>query len=267
MADAPPHGIDQGGDTYPDGDPDGKDPLVIAREMAGLGIALYSILVSSVSSTVTKDFFAVVSSLTGGQCLSLQDASLLPGQILSGVKENIDLETKMAVVSNRLQELTKAKGSTLTREEVETVSQSVTQSSEESAATRAIATEKLISTTDAKFDVAKRAANLAELKLAWHGSSLASSTLSHTAAAPEAISSRISRMVVAREARSTDPVVVECVRDGSKVRARVISDGYDQEKNLQFPKDIREVGKRFLVDQVVDAGTFYRVKGNITPMV
>ena len=49
----------------------------------------------------------------------------------------------------------------------------------------------------------------------------------------------------------------------SQVRAKVVSAGYDPAKNVQFPRDIRAAGKRFVVGTVVDAGSFYRVKGEI----
>ena len=48
-----------------------------------------------------------------------------------------------------------------------------------------------------------------------------------------------------------------------KVRAKVISEGYDSSKNCQYPRDIRVPGKKFWCDTVVDAGSFYRVKGEI----
>jgi len=40
ITDAPPHGIGEQGDDYWDGDPQGKDPLKIARAMARKGISL-----------------------------------------------------------------------------------------------------------------------------------------------------------------------------------------------------------------------------------
>lgn len=50
-----------------------------------------------------------------------------------------------------------------------------------------------------------------------------------------------------------------CVAEGEKIRARIVPSGYAK-KNVQFPSKIREVGKRFVVDMEVDAGTFYSVK-------
>ena len=64
-------------------------------------------------------------------------------------------------------------------------------------------------------------------------------------------------------------VIVECIKDGSKVRARVISPGFKKNYNCQFPRNIREVGAKFVVDEVreVSGGGFYRVLGNIKRLV
>ena len=74
MADAGPHGLGEGA-AFPDGDPDGKDPLVIAREMHGLGVAVYSVV--SGGTERTRHFFAAVAAMTGGQSVDLRDAALL----------------------------------------------------------------------------------------------------------------------------------------------------------------------------------------------
>lgn len=42
IADAPCHGIGEYGDGFPQGAPDGDDPLVLARQMAAAGIPLVS---------------------------------------------------------------------------------------------------------------------------------------------------------------------------------------------------------------------------------
>ncbi len=60
-------------------------------------------------------------------------------------------------------------------------------------------------------------------------------------------------------------VVVECVREGGKLRVHVASPGYDGSWNVQFPKEIREYGARYVVDAVSESarGGFYRVRGDI----
>jgi chaperonin GroEL (HSP60 family) len=115
---------------------------------------------------------------------------------------------------------------------------------------------------------ARAARSIVELRQLWDsaGSSsgaaaAAASTTSTTGGG--GAEARITEMREARAARSTDKVVVECFSEGGKLRARVVSAGYDPAKNVQFPRAIRAAGKRFVVDTVVDAGSFYRVKGNI----
>ncbi|GGK75493.1 molybdenum metabolism regulator [Sphaerisporangium melleum] len=60
-------------------------------------------------------------------------------------------------------------------------------------------------------------------------------------------------------------VVVECVREGDRLRVRVLSPGYDPAWNVQFPKGVREVGARYVVEGVRSSGRggFYRAYGDI----
>ena len=68
---------------------------------------------------------------------------------------------------------------------------------------------------------------------------------------------------------SSQGVLLECFQEGSKLRIRVISDGYDQNWKVQFPKDIREAGARYLVDEIRKSasGGFYRTFGDIRKLV
>lgn len=64
-------------------------------------------------------------------------------------------------------------------------------------------------------------------------------------------------------------VVVQCIKDGGKLRVRVLSDGYNKSWNVQFPKNIREEGARYVVDGIREAGRggFYRAFGDIKRLV
>lgn len=73
------------------------------------------------------------------------------------------------------------------------------------------------------------------------------------------------REVESVKAKGAKGVIVECFKDGSKVRVRVISPGFNAGWFCQFPRDIREDGVKYVVDEVREAtqGGFYRVLGNI----
>jgi len=59
-------------------------------------------------------------------------------------------------------------------------------------------------------------------------------------------------------------VVVACYKDGSKLRVRVVSEGYNPDWNCQFPKNLREEGARFVVDEIRESsGGYYRAYGDI----
>ena len=66
-----------------------------------------------------------------------------------------------------------------------------------------------------------------------------------------------------------DGVLVQCFKDKSKLRARVVSDGYNPEWNMRFPRSIREEGMMYVVDEVKESsqGGFYLAYGEIKKFV
>jgi len=60
-------------------------------------------------------------------------------------------------------------------------------------------------------------------------------------------------------------ILVECFREGGQLRVRVLSPGYNSTWKVQFPRDIREEGAKYLVQEVREArqGGFYRAYGDI----
>ncbi len=61
-------------------------------------------------------------------------------------------------------------------------------------------------------------------------------------------------------------VELHCVREGGKLRVKVLSEGYDASKNVQFPRSIRAEGARYVVEalELSSDGNFYRAKGTIS---
>lgn len=94
IADAPPHGVSGRGDGFPEGDPNGHDPLEIARTMATRGITLYSVICEPAISSYlfARAFFLAISTLTGGQTIALDSAELLADVVMGGALEEMALE-------------------------------------------------------------------------------------------------------------------------------------------------------------------------------
>jgi outer membrane protein assembly factor BamB len=68
---------------------------------------------------------------------------------------------------------------------------------------------------------------------------------------------------------TTQGVIVECVRQGQKLRIRALSPGYHSDWMVQFPRDIREEGAKYLVEELREArqGGFYRAYGDIKKLL
>ena len=62
--------------------------------------------------------------------------------------------------------------------------------------------------------------------------------------------------------------MVECVKVGSALKVRPVSDGYNQ-WFVQFPKNLRKEGDKFLIDELKEAsnGNFYRTFGEIKKII
>jgi Ca-activated chloride channel family protein len=66
-----------------------------------------------------------------------------------------------------------------------------------------------------------------------------------------------------------DGVLIQCVKEGPKLRARVVSDGYDPNFNMRFPRSIREIGVLYVVDNVIlgPGGNSYIACGDIKRLI
>ncbi|CAK9784954.1 hypothetical protein CC85DRAFT_243105 [Cutaneotrichosporon oleaginosum] len=123
IADAPPHGIGESGDQIKQGDPDGHDPLVVARTMAQHGITLFMVACEDTLSNYSRavDFFTAICNMTSGVMLPLTTADLLAMTIVGSVLENMDMERLIAEIGREVAQRIKEKGETL--QSVEEVAQ------------------------------------------------------------------------------------------------------------------------------------------------
>jgi predicted DNA-binding WGR domain protein/outer membrane protein assembly factor BamB len=84
-------------------------------------------------------------------------------------------------------------------------------------------------------------------------------------AAPKQAAREVATTAVETTSNAGAGVIVECVLEGSKLRVHVATPGYHADWNVQFPRNLREAGARYVVDEVREAtqGGFYRTHGNI----
>ncbi|XP_046356633.2 uncharacterized protein LOC124135371 [Haliotis rufescens] len=117
ISDAPPHGLGDGGDGFPNGCPSGLDPMEITSQLAEKGVTLY-VVGCEPSICPHKDFFTGLAYLTGGQYVPLAAAKSLTTVIIGGAQEELSLEQWMDEVNREVQAEVQAKGADNFDEEV-----------------------------------------------------------------------------------------------------------------------------------------------------
>ena len=118
IADAPPHGLGCSGDGFPNGDPNGLDPIEIANSMASQGIILYVIACEPSLSNYKNahDVMEGLAQITEGKYLPLTAAHLLPDVIVAGAKEEMALQKLEEFMHENVKEMQKQK---MGRDEIE----------------------------------------------------------------------------------------------------------------------------------------------------
>lgn len=94
IADAPCHGIGEYGDGFPQGGPDGEDPLVLTRQMAAAGIPLFVVACEPALSGYQfgLDLFRAFTVITSALLVPLTTASLLSHVIVGSALEHLEME-------------------------------------------------------------------------------------------------------------------------------------------------------------------------------
>merc|ERR1719510_322686 len=107
IADAPPHGLGCSGDGFPNGNPNGYDPVKIAKEMAERGIILYVVACEPSLSGFqgAHDLMAGLAQITEGRYLPLTGAHLLPDVIIGGAKEEVSLANLEKFVADKMDKI------------------------------------------------------------------------------------------------------------------------------------------------------------------
>jgi Mg-chelatase subunit ChlD len=115
ISDAPPHGLDQNCDSFPNGCPSGYDPLKLTRDIAQKGITLYCVGCEP-AIVPYRDFFMALAYMTGGQYVPLSNASLLAKVIIGSAQEEISLEKLMSNIQHEVDNLVETSGGAMSTE-------------------------------------------------------------------------------------------------------------------------------------------------------
>jgi hypothetical protein len=108
ISDAPPHGLGEYNDGFPNGDPDCHDPIIITKDLATKGITIYSVGCEPEINKYqfAKAFLISLANLTGGQSIGLDNANSLADVILGSTIEELGITKLLDTVE---EETTKVK--------------------------------------------------------------------------------------------------------------------------------------------------------------
>ncbi|XP_052774146.1 uncharacterized protein LOC128212840 [Mya arenaria] len=114
VSDAPPHGLDPSIDnSYPQGSPNGHDPIDMAHKLLRKGVKLYTVGCEPAISPY-KDFFMALAYIASGQYIPLNRPEVLIDAIIGGAKEELSLQQFSADVQREIQKK-QASGGTVDR--------------------------------------------------------------------------------------------------------------------------------------------------------
>lgn len=103
ISDAPPHGLVPSEDrSFPQGSPNGHDPITLAQDFAQMGVTLYVIGCEPAIYNY-KDFFEALAYITGGQYVPLTQPHLLVDAITGGAQEELSLNKFDGLVQAEVQ--------------------------------------------------------------------------------------------------------------------------------------------------------------------
>lgn len=114
ISDAPPHGLGEYDDGFPNGDPDGYDPIVITKELASKGVTIYTVGCEPAinSYSFARAFLISLANLSGGQPISLNNANALADVILGSTIEELGITCLLEEVEKETQKVKSAYTST-----------------------------------------------------------------------------------------------------------------------------------------------------------
>lgn len=163
IADAPPHGLGESGDGFPEGAPTGVDPLVVLEQMSCKGITVYSVGCEPALSHYrhAKPFMIAAAQKTNGQAVSLGSAAALADVIMGGAVEEMDLEQLAAEVRSQVEAFRSARGDDAGYDSEEERQEAFAALGAKGHVTRHMKTKKLRSS---RADAVKTSATLADAR-------------------------------------------------------------------------------------------------------
>ena len=107
ISDAPPHGLGEINDGFPNGDPNGHDPIIITKELASKGITIYTVGCEPEINNYkfARAFLISLANLTGGQPIGLNSANSLADVILGSTIEELGITKLLEKVEEETQKV------------------------------------------------------------------------------------------------------------------------------------------------------------------